>query len=224
MNEDFGLKLLAAIEALAAEVRDLRAGVAVLEEESDARENLQAIRERKAASQAKWRGAAIPGDKSARRVSRETTVASRENLRVEVVKDLKQRDQDQKQLPPRSISRESTQAPTKAAWDAYSTAYESRHGVRPADSAAERGKLKRFISKVPAAEAPDIAAFFLTHNDALYIRAKHPIDLLVRDAQKLRTEWLNGRQVTGAEARQQEQTQTNLNGWNDMRRPNALVK
>jgi hypothetical protein len=114
--------------------------------------------------------------------------------------------------------------PTTPTWDSYSEAYEKRHGVRPADGKAERGKLMRFVEKVPKAEAPEIAAFYLTHNDALYIRAKHPIDLLLRDAQKLRTEWMTRRQVTGAEARQIEKTQTNADGWGELLSPEARAR
>lgn len=103
--------------------------------------------------------------------------------------------------------------PTNAPWDSYSEAYERRHGAKPPDSAKGRSLLKQFLTRVPAEDAPAIAAFFLTHNDSLYVRAKHPIDLLLRDAPKLYTEWKTGRTSTATGARQKDQTQENVDSW-----------
>lgn len=207
-------RILTAIRELIAEVRGMREEARA---EHGSTEILRGQREKKAASQKKWR-CSVSGDST-----RSISVAS---TPVVVDLDLKQRDQDQKQLLPARRHKESTRQPGKTTpvWNAYSAAYEKRHGCEPADSGAERGKLMRFMAKVPEAEAPEIASFFLTHNDALYIRAKHPIDLLVRDAQKLRTEWMSGQQVTGTEAREQERTQANVGGWERLQRgKNGLV-
>ena len=50
------------------------------------------------------------------------------------------------------------------------------------------------------AEAPSVAAWYVRHNRRMYVEAKHPTDLLVRDAEGLRTEWATNRQVTSHEA------------------------
>lgn len=86
-----------------------------------------------------------------------------------------------------------TPAPTAAVWDAYSAAYEKRYGVAPVRNASVNGKLAQFVTRVPVEEAPDIAAHFLGHKGNLYVNAMHPVDLLLRDAEKLRTEWLTNR-------------------------------
>lgn len=91
-----------------------------------------------------------------------------------------------------------TSAPTAAAWDAYSKAYAGRYGVAPLRNASVNGKLAQFIAKLPAAEAPEVARYFISHEGNLYVAAMHPVDLLLRDAEKLRTEWLTNRGVQKA--------------------------
>ena len=100
-------------------------------------------------------------------------------------------------------------------WAAYSLAYHNRYGVPPTRNSRVNGQMARFITRVPLAEAPAIAQFYVGHNDAFYIRKSHPIGLLLSDAEKLRTEWQNGRNVTGARARQVERTATNFQNSED---------
>ena len=52
-----------------------------------------------------------------------------------------------------------------------------------------------------------MAGFYVRHNGALYGRAGHPVELLLRDAEKLRTEWATGRMVTDTEARETDRRQ-----------------
>ena len=60
-------------------------------------------------------------------------------------------------------------------------------------------------------EAPAIAAFYVRSNKALYVRDKHPVGWLLKDAETLRTEWATGRQGTDTEARQADRTQATGN-------------
>lgn len=92
-------------------------------------------------------------------------------------------------------------------WNAYSEAYRRRYSVDPTRNAKVNGMLAKFLERLPADEAPAVAAFYLTHNRGLYVSAKHPVDLLLRDAEGLRTEWATNRKVTDTEARQADQTQ-----------------
>lgn len=104
-----------------------------------------------------------------------------------------------KSKPP--ISNEGTGEPvTAAVWSAYSLAYEARWGVAPVRNRKVNGVLKSFVERLGAAEAPDVARFYVRHPSALYVRGKHPVELMLRDAEGLRTEWATGRQVTGTEA------------------------
>ncbi len=71
--------------------------------------------------------------------------------------------------------------------------------------------LARFLERIPVAEAPSIAAFYVRSNRGLYASAKHCVDLLLRDAEALRTEWATGQHGTDTEARQTDRTAANGN-------------
>lgn len=101
-------------------------------------------------------------------------------------------------------------APTSAVWDSYSAAYETRYGEKPTRNKKVNGQLAHFVTRIPRDEAPDVAAFYVSHSGQLYVRAMHCVDLLLRDAEGLRTQWATGRQVTGTSARQQDRTAANL--------------
>lgn len=100
-------------------------------------------------------------------------------------------------------------APTTPAWEAYAEAYQRRHGCKPSRDAEANAQLKRLIGKVGADDAPAIAAHYVTNNDAYLIRERHPLGVLAKNAQKYRTDWLTGRQITGHQARQTERTASN---------------
>ena len=95
---------------------------------------------------------------------------------------------------------------TNAVWVAYAGAYRQRYGADPVRNRKVNGMLADFLDRVPMAEAPEIAAFYVGSEKGLYRSARHCVDLLLRDAEGLRTEWFTGRRVTEAEARQADQT------------------
>lgn len=95
---------------------------------------------------------------------------------------------------------------TVETWHAYAGAYQTRYGVPPTRNKTVNGQLAKFLERVPLTEAPDIAAFFVQSNRGLYVSAKHPVTLLLRDAEALRTEWLTGHQGTETEARLRDRT------------------
>lgn len=206
MSEDAGLKLLAAIEALVSEVRSLRESV-------DATKTLQAQRAKRAARQAAWRA------KSKRSVSVDTTRSVSVASTPEVVDlDLKQRDQDQETTSKRSVSVDATPPPplSREAWEAYSAAYRKRHGAEPVRNATTNAQMLRFVKRIGAEEAPKVAEFYVSHRQAFYVQQMHSVGLLLRDAEKLRTEWVTGRKTTATASRQEDKTQANLDGWAEM--------
>lgn len=89
-------------------------------------------------------------------------------------------------------------------WNAYSDEYKSRYGVLPIRNAKVNSCLKSFMSRVPEKEAPDIASFYVRHPGAYYVSRGHPVELLLRDAEKIRTEWANNRPITQREAQQSD--------------------
>ena len=91
-------------------------------------------------------------------------------------------------------------------WQAYSSAYSARYGVIPVRNAKVNSELAGLLKRIGHDEAPKVAAFYLTHARALYLSAKHPTNLLLRDAEGLRTEWATGRRVTETSAKQGDRT------------------
>lgn len=77
-------------------------------------------------------------------------------------------------------------------WQAYADAYRVRYGVQPVRNARVNAQLSQLVHRLGAEEAPGVARFYVAHRNALYVNAKHCTDLLLRDAEKLRTEWVTG--------------------------------
>jgi hypothetical protein len=110
---------------------------------------------------------------------------------------------------PRSPRRSNgVDAPLKIAetWKFYAGAYYRRYGTDPVQNATVNGQLAQLVKRLGAKEAPAVAQFFVSHNRGLYVSAKHPVNLLLRDAEGLRTEWATGHQVTDTEARNADRT------------------
>lgn len=102
---------------------------------------------------------------------------------------------------------------TADTWTAYAKAYTDRWGTAPLRSAHINSLVKKFVERVPLADAPHVAAFFCQSQKALYVNSHHAVQLLVRDANALHTEWVTGKQLTQTEARQQDQTAARGNVW-----------
>lgn len=101
-------------------------------------------------------------------------------------------------------------APSTIVWESYSHSYMQRYGIEPVRNAKVNGQLGQFIQRVPKDEAPMIAAFYVTHNNSFYVQNGHAIGLMLRDAEKIRTEWARGQQITATHARQEDQKQSNM--------------
>lgn len=100
-------------------------------------------------------------------------------------------------------------APSTATWNSYADAYELRYQTEPVRNARVNGQIAQLVARLGAQEAPHVAAFFVGHNAQFYVRDMHPVGLLLRDAEKLRTEWATNRQMTSTKAAQADKTATN---------------
>lgn len=110
---------------------------------------------------------------------------------------------------PAKRSRPAEPGKSVATWEAYSQAYANCYGTRPLRNAAASKMCCNLVDHLGAEDAPEVAAYYLTHQDFFYVKAGHPLTLLVRDAQKLHTEWKTGRKVTTATAKQTERRSHN---------------
>lgn len=120
-----------------------------------------------------------------------------------------------KTASPSSVAKR-PEANSTETWSVYSTAYLGRYGTEPVRNATVNGQLSNFVKRLGALEAPAVAAWYVSHNGRYYVQNCHPVSAMLKDAEKLRTEWATRRQVTAAEAMQADKTQTNLNSFAPM--------
>ncbi|OAK66062.1 hypothetical protein A3K87_09865 [Variovorax paradoxus] len=102
---------------------------------------------------------------------------------------------------------------TADVWEAYSSAYAERYGVEPLRNAKVNALLSQFLSKLPVDEAPAVAAFYVRSSNQFYVAKGHSVAMLLADAEKLRTEWVTGRQTTATQARLADRAQSNFNAF-----------
>lgn len=99
-------------------------------------------------------------------------------------------------------------------WKAYATAFFNRYKTEPVRNAKVNGQIAQLVARLGADEAPQVAAFYLTHNRSYYVDRVHPVDSLLADCESLRTQWATGRKMTTTTARQIERTQSNVDAVN----------
>ena len=92
-------------------------------------------------------------------------------------------------------------APTTATWEAYSQAYQGRYGTEPVRNQKVNSQLANLVKRLGQDESPAVAAFFVNHNGRFYVQGMHQVDLLLRDAEKLRTEWVTRQQPVNRQPR-----------------------
>ena len=92
-------------------------------------------------------------------------------------------------------------------WTEYSAMYRRRYSVDPVRNAKVNGQLNQ-LGKRLGAQAPQVAAWYVASNAALYVRSNHCVDLLLRDAEGLHTEWATGVRVMEHRARETDRLQT----------------
>lgn len=102
------------------------------------------------------------------------------------------------------------QSACRATWRAYSNAYAARHGAAPVRNAKVNANVKQLVQRLGHSEAPLVAEWFLSVNEAYVVRNMHDIGLLVAKAEAYRTQWATGRTMTETRARQVDKTQANL--------------
>lgn len=95
-------------------------------------------------------------------------------------------------------------------WRAYADSYFNRYGAEPVRNAKVNGLIAQLVQRLGADEAPDVAFYYVTINDAFYLRTLHDLGNLVAKCESIRTQWATGKQMTGTTARQLENTQSNI--------------
>ena len=87
-------------------------------------------------------------------------------------------------------------------WKSYTDAYYAKYGTEPIRNARTNTQMANFVRFVGEAEAPFIAAWYLTHGKRYYTEQMHPVGMLAKDAESLRGQWATRTQITETQARQ----------------------
>ena len=119
-----------------------------------------------------------------------------------------------------TVSPIGTQAPTPGSttWAAYAIAYHERYGIEPVRNAKVNGQLAQLVKRIGGFDAPHVAAFYVKSNAAFYVKCGHSVDCLLRECEKLRTEWATNTRMTETKARQVDQTETQGQVWQKLLR------
>lgn len=106
---------------------------------------------------------------------------------------------------------------SKQTWTAYSQAYSRRYGHEPVRNQSVNAMLCKLVDFVGKDEAPHIADYYLSLNKSFYTQSNHPVSLLTRDYQSIRTQWINNTNQTSIDARQVEQQTSALNAHSNVK-------
>jgi hypothetical protein len=97
----------------------------------------------------------------------------------------------------------------RKAWDAYFFAYLDRYGIEPIKNKPANYCIADFVKRVGEQDAPAILSFYVQHNDSFYLKATHQLNLALRDAESLRTQWMKGKAITMSDVRKFEKQHEN---------------
>lgn len=87
-------------------------------------------------------------------------------------------------------------------WNAYALAYQTKYGIAPVRNGKGNSLIKQLTQRIGLEDASQVAAWYPSHRAQWYVSKGHSLECLVADAEKLRTEWATGREITHREARQ----------------------
>lgn len=94
-------------------------------------------------------------------------------------------------------------------WEAYRQAYLERYRVEPVRNTSVNSMIGKLVDRLGAEIAPRVAAYYLTHDKAFYVGAKHSVAILLRDAEGIHTDWATGQHTTQTTAMQADKRQSN---------------
>jgi hypothetical protein len=92
-------------------------------------------------------------------------------------------------------------------WEAYSEAYRSRYRVNPVRNQTVNSQVVNFCKRI-GEESPQVAAFYVSLDTPFYKTQMHSFGVLLKDAEKLRTQWATGMRQEHPPDRSSHQKQT----------------
>jgi hypothetical protein len=109
----------------------------------------------------------------------------------------------------KAVLESNLQAACRETWKSYSDAYFNRYGIEPRRNQKINSMVKQFVQRIGFEESPHVAGFYVFHNEHFYVKKTHPVEMMLKDAEGLHTQWATGRTMTGTRARQIDQSQAN---------------
>ncbi len=103
-------------------------------------------------------------------------------------------------------------------WNAYASAYKERYGTDPVRNTKANSLCVQLVDRLGADTAPPVAAYYLTSNNAYHAGRGHALDALVKDCEKVCTEWKTGNRVTSHQAREGDRLQSAGDMWSNLRK------
>lgn len=100
-----------------------------------------------------------------------------------------------KPKPAKKVLQPEHQALNKRIWEAYLTSFRTRYSTDPLRNPKVNGIISQLATRL-GVHAPLVVEFFLKHNEARYVRTLHAIELCLKDAEALHTQWRRGRSIT----------------------------
>ena len=113
----------------------------------------------------------------------------------------------------KAIVKKPTESKGGRTWAAYSEAYQHRYGVAPVRNQKTNIACAQMVDRLGADDAPSVAAWYLQSRNAFYATTGHTPAIMVRDAEKLRTEWATGRQISANKAKEEERLEEQGYAW-----------
>ncbi len=77
-------------------------------------------------------------------------------------------------------------------WEAYADAFRRRYRTDPVRNRRTNAQLCQLVDRLGIAEAPAVAAFYVSLSLPFYVSRYHSVTLLLRDAETIRTQWATG--------------------------------
>lgn len=112
---------------------------------------------------------------------------------IQTINDFKQElKESNKSSPAKADEPNPLQIVCRNVWASYSQAIKNRYGVEPIRNKQINSQIKSFCTRLPAEEAPLVAAFYVSLNEMFYVNKVHSVGLMLADAEKLRMQMLSG--------------------------------
>lgn len=92
-------------------------------------------------------------------------------------------------------------------WESYREAYKTRYGVEPLRNAMVNKFCQTVVKSVGEEDGINLVKFYLSHNEAFYLKVTHSLNILIRDLQPLMTQMKRGKKFTNNDIRQFEKSQ-----------------